>query len=240
MPPGTDRCGRCGTLHGAFRQCYGCGARAEVIRKGGMLFVCSACGRPRVPVEQPIARSGGEREALARAEADQKSSVVAFALGVVGLIVAATAMGIAGIAFLIEFNFIAVFMLVAMLVFAGAGAFGLMTAKKARGRASDAMRDAFGAVALDVMRQRGPITAPALAEALGVPVDVADAALTRLPARTDVRVDTVLDERAADGQVRYRVAGEQTMPAEVLSEHEAATADFDARLKASMKAKGQG
>jgi hypothetical protein len=240
MPPGTDRCGRCGSLHGEWRRCYGCGAKAEVIRKGGMLFVCSACGRPRVPVEQPVQRSGMEREALARAEADNKSSVVATGLGIVGLIIAAIALAVAGVAFLIDFTFIAVFMMVAMLVFGGAGAFGFMTAKKARGRASDAMRDAFGAVALDVMKQRGPITPSVLAEVLGVTPAEAESALTRLPARTDVRVDTVIDERAADGQVRYRIAGDHTMPAEVLSEHEAATADFDARLKASMTKKEGG
>ena len=171
-----------------------------------------------------------------KAEADHKSSVIAFALGLVGLIIGATVLGIAGIAFLIDFGFLALVMFIGSLIFAGAGGFGLVTSKKAKSRADESMREAFGAVALDVMRQRGPITAPALAEVLGVPVEIADAALTRLPARTDVRVDTVLDERAADGQVRYRVS-DQTMPAEVLSEHEAASADFDARLKASIAAK---
>lgn len=198
-----------------------------------MLFVCSACGRPRVPTEHAIARSGGEREALSRAEADNKSAVIAFALSIVGFIIAAIALGIAGIAFLIDFTFIATVMLIGMLIFGGAGVMGVVTSRSARRRASDAMRDAFGAVALDVMRQRGPVTAPQLAEILGVPLDVADAALTRLPARTDVRVDTVLDERAADGQVRYRIAQDQTVPAESLQD--AAHADFDARLKASMQ-----
>jgi len=239
MPPGTDRCGRCGTLHGEFRRCYGCGAKAEVIRKGGMLFVCSACGRPRIPVEQPIQRTGGEREALARADADNKSSVIAFGLSMAGFVIAAIVMAVGLLAFLIDFGLIATVMFIAMALFAAAGAFGVVTSKKARGRADDAMRDAFGAVALDVMRQRGPVTAPQLAEALGVPEQVADAALTRLPARTDVRVDTVIDDRAADGQVRYRIA-DATMPAEsVVAAQEAASADFDARLREAMKQKGQ-
>lgn len=238
MAPGSDRCGRCGTLHGDWRRCYGCGARAEVIRKGGNLFVCSACGRPRVPVEQPIARSGGERDALGRAEADNKSSVIAFSLAIVAFIIAAIALGIAGIALLVDFTFIAVAMFIAMAIFGGAGVAGVMTSRRARQRASDAMRDAFGAVALDVMRQRGPVTAPQLAEILGVPVEIADAALTRLPARTDVRVDTILDERAADGQVRYRIANDYTLPAESLQD--AAQADFDRRLQASIgKKEGQ-
>jgi len=239
MPPGTDRCGRCGTLHGEHRRCYGCGAKAEVIRKSGMLFVCSACGRPRVPMEQPMQRTGAEREPLARAEADNKSSAVALALGIVAFAIAAAALGVGLLAFLINFGLIATLMFIAMFTFVGAGAFGVLTSKKARGRADEAMREAFGAVALDVMRQRGPVTAPQLAQVLGVPEQVADAALTRLPARTDVRVDTVLDERAADGQVRYRIA-DATMPAEtLLAAQEAASADFDARLREAMQKKGQ-
>jgi len=239
MAPGSDRCGRCGTLHGDFRRCYGCGAKAEVIRKGGMLFVCSACGRPRVPMEQPVQRTGAEREPLARAEADQKSSVIAFAMSIVGFIIAAIALSIGLIAFLVDFGLIATVMFLAMFMFAVAGAFGVLTSKKARGRADEAMREAFGAVALDVMRQRGPVTAPQLAQVLGVPEQVADAALTRLPARTDVRVDTMIDDRAADGQVRYRIA-DATMPAEsVLAAQDAASADFDARLREAMKQKGQ-
>jgi hypothetical protein len=239
MPPGTDRCGRCGTLHGEHRRCYGCGAKAEVIRKSGFLFVCSACGRPRVPLEQPVQRTGSEREPLARAEADGKSAIIAFSLGIVAFVVAAAALGTGLLALLIDFGLIATLMFIAMFVFAAAGAFAVLTSKKARGRADDAMRDAFGAVALDVMRQRGPVTAPQLAQVLGVPEQVADAALTRLPARTDVRVDTVLDERAADGQVRYRVA-DATMPAEaVIAAQDAASADFDARLKEAMQKKGQ-
>jgi hypothetical protein len=184
-------------------------------------------------------RTGSEREPLARAEADVKSAIIAFSLGIVAFVVAAAALGTGLLALLIDFGLIATLMFIAMFVFAAAGAVAVLTSKKARGRADDAMRDAFGAVALDVMRQRGPVTAPQLAQILGVPEQVADAALTRLPARTDVRVDTVLDERAADGQVRYRVA-DATMPAEaVIAAQDAATADFDARLKEAMEKKGQ-
>lgn len=228
MPPGSDRCGRCGTLHGDWRRCYGCGARAEVIRKDGNLFVCAACGRPRVPVEQPIARSGGEREALARAEADHKSSVIAFSLSVVAFIIAAMALALGGLVWLLGGTIFGIVMMIAMSIFIAAGVMGLTTSRKARVRASDAMRDALGAVALDVMRQRGPVTAQQLAEILGVPLDVAEAGLTRLPARSDVRVDTVIEA----GDVRYRIANDYTMPAESLQD--AAHADFDARLRASI------
>ncbi|MBI2393769.1 MAG: hypothetical protein HYV09_29630 [Deltaproteobacteria bacterium] len=234
LPAGTDRCARCGALHGDHRRCAGCGAKAEVIRKGGLIFVCAACGRPRVPAEQPFPRSGREREALAKADADLKSSVMATALGIVAFVVAAAALGTASLAFLLGFGFLALLAFVATFLFAGAGAFGLVTARGARGRADEQMRDAFGSVAVDVMRVRGAISPPQLAEVLGVPEEVADQALARLPARTDVRVDTVLDERAVDGQVRYRVA-DATLPAAAVDE----AADFEARLQASIRAKGQ-
>lgn len=234
MPPGTDRCGRCGSLHGDFRRCPGCGAKAEVIRKGGMIFVCAACGRPRIPTEQPIARSGAEREPLAKADADLKSAAIAFSLGIVAFVIGAAGLGAATLAFLLDFGWVALFAFVSTLIFAAAGAFAVVTSRGARKRADEQMRDAFGAVTVDVMRQRGTISAPQLAQILGVPEEVADQALTRLPARSDVRVDTVLDDRAADGQVRYRIA-DQTMPAETLDE----AGDFEARLREAMRAKEQ-
>jgi len=199
-----------------------------------MIFVCAACGRPRVPAEQPVTRSGAEREPLAKAEADLKSSAIAFALGVVAFVIGAAALGTASLAFLLDFGWFALFAFVATLLFVGAGAFAVLTSRGAKKRADEQMRDAFGAAAVDVMRQRGAISAPQLAQILGVPEEVADQALTRLPARNDVRVDTVLDDRAADGQVRYRVA-DQTLPAETLDE----AGDFDARLREAMRAKEQ-
>lgn len=234
MPPGTDRCGRCGSLHGEWRRCPGCGAKAEVIRKGGMTYVCAACGRPRVPTEQPITRTGAEREPLAKAEADLKSAAIAFSLGIVAFAIGAAGLGGATLAFLLDFGWVALFAFLTTLIFAAAGAFAVVTSRAARRRADEQMRDAFGAVTVDVMRQRGTISAPQLAQILGVPEEVADQALTRLPARNDVRVDTVLDDRAADGQVRYRIA-DQTMPAETLDE----AGDFEARLREAMRAKEQ-
>lgn len=233
LPPGTDRCGRCGSLHGEWRRCPGCNAKAEVIRKGGLLYVCAACGRPRIPFEQPVARSGGEREALAKADADLRSSTMASGLGIVAFVIAAFALGAVTLSFaVLEATGLGIAALVAMVMFLVAGVFGVVTSKGAKKRAEEQMRDALGAAAVDVMRQRGAISAAQLAQILGVPEDVADQALTRLPARNDVRVDTVLDDRAADGQVRYRIA-DQTMPAEVLDE----AGDFDARLREAMRAK---
>lgn len=157
---------------------------------------------------------------------------MAMGLAIFGFVLAAAGLGAGSLAFILDAGAFALVAFVVAFMMAGAGAFGVMTSRGAKKRADEQMRDAFGAAALDVMRQRGTISAPQLAQALGVPEAIADQALTRLPARNDVRVDTVLDDRAADGQVRYRIA-DQPAPAEALDE----SADFEARLKEAMRAK---
>ncbi len=217
-----------------------------MIAKGDMLYVCAACGRPRVPMEQPaITRSFKERDALAKAEADLKSRMFATVLATIAMALAAGAVGIALLSTLaFGFGILATFFFLATFVLGGAGAFGLVTANKAKARAEGHVRDAFGQVALDVMRQKGTVTARELGEILGVPENVADAALARLPARDDVRVDTIVDERAAaDGLVRYRIQQDMTMPADALSleaQQQSEHAAFEAKLAASMREKGQG
>jgi len=242
LTPGSDRCTRCGTLHGDHRRCYGCGAKAEVIRKDGLVYVCAACGRPRVPMEKPgVPRSGREMEALARVEAARKDAVIATGLGIGALVIDAPILFLGAIFAIVGWTFLtlATFGVGAVLAVVALMAL-LSTAKKAKARANDAMRDALGAVALDVMRAQGTTTSRALAEQLGVPEQVADAALERLPARDDVRVETVVDEKAADGLVRYRVAEDHTVPAEALESQDAEQANFDKRLQASIRAKTQG
>lgn len=240
LAPGTDRCTRCGTLHGDHRRCYGCGAKAEVIPKDGFVFVCAACGRPRVPMEQPgIPRSGRELEPLARAGLARKDVAIATTLGIVGLVLDAPVLflgaifAIAGLGILPWITFAFGFVILAVALY---GLLGV--AKRAKGRANEAMREAFQSVALDVMRTRGAITGRALAQQLGVPEHVADAVLERLPARDDVRVETVVDDKADDGLVRYRVADDATLPAAALEQQmDAEQASFDARLQASIRAK---
>ncbi|MGZ3420569.1 MAG: hypothetical protein ACXWUG_07640 [Polyangiales bacterium] len=227
-------------MHGEHRRCPGCGAKAEVISKGGMLFVCAACGRPRVPMEQSgIPRSGREREALARAEADLRDGMLATVLGIIAFVIATFLLTGALFSVLLGFGLLSVIFFVLTAVLGGAGGFAFMRKGGARKRAEEAMQDAFGAVALDVLRARGPTTSGALAQILGVPEPVADRALTRLPARTDVRVDTVIDDRAADGMVRYRISEDATLPADSAVLQDAASASFDERLKAAMRQKGQ-
>ena len=102
-----------------------------------MLFVCAACGRPRVPFEQPVTRSGRDREPLAKAEADLKSSSIAFGLAIVGFVIGAAAMGAGALAFLLESGVVAVVLFLAAFMFAGAGAFGVLTSRGAKKRADE-------------------------------------------------------------------------------------------------------
>lgn len=242
LAPGQDRCGRCGALSGEHRTCPGCGARAEIVDKGG-LWLCAACGRPRVPMEKPgIPRSGRERSVLAQVEQAHKRSIVlngaGIAVVVLDLFVALTL----AIAALAGFGLLAAIIggLAAFLAF---GAFlAFRRAGAAREAAKAGMGDAIGLVALDVMRARGAVSAPELAEQMGIPVATAEAALDRLPARDDVHVESVVDDRSIDGQVRYRVASPAAADAQAsaLSLEEMADDEaraFDAKLQAAIAKK---
>src|SRR5438067_10912563 len=89
LPLGADRCPRCGAVHGAHRQCELCGARAEVIHKGGAIFVCAACGRPRIPMERAgVVKSGRERPLLMRAGEHRRDAAVSNVAGIVGTTIA--------------------------------------------------------------------------------------------------------------------------------------------------------
>lgn len=238
LPAGSDRCTRCGTLHGAFRTCPHCHARAEVVAKDGMLFVCAACGKPRVPVEKPIQRTGGEGRAIAEATSARGDWLFG-SVAAIGALVPSLLLGVTAMILLMTVGFGLGFLLTLGIggVFGAVSLFAFSRAKAAAKRAEEAMRDAFGSVALDAIRTHGPLSPRQLAEILGVPEPVAEAALARLPTRTDVRVDTVLDDRsAADGQIRYRIA-EEARPEQTLDAQSAELADFDRRLQQSVQQK---
>jgi predicted RNA-binding Zn-ribbon protein involved in translation (DUF1610 family) len=203
--PGTDRCGRCGTLSGEHRVCYGCGARAEVIEKAGV-WTCAACGRPRVPMEKPgVPRSGRERAVLAKVEQAHKRAIVAKGLGIAAIAADVFVGLVLAIAALAGFTALAIAIAIVTALVAASAFVAFGRSRAAAEEARLGMREAIGLVALDVMRAKGGLSAPELAEQLGVPVAQAEAALDRLPARDDVQVESVVDERSIDGQVRYRI-----------------------------------
>lgn len=236
LPPGTDRCPRCGTLAGDHRRCYGCGARAEVIQRDG-LFVCAACGRPRVPMEGPgIVRSGRERAPLARIGQLKHDANVSRFVSIVGFVVAFFVLmfGAAFVSFLPIFGY--AIMAIAGIVTA-AGLYGMGRAKSKLKEGRIAMEEAISLVAHDVIRSRGTISAQQLAEQMGLPLDLAERTLDRLPANPQLRVETVIDEQSTDGKLRYRIGDAGLYDTENLSEEEAEKRSFDARLAAAMKAK---
>ncbi|GAC1352195.1 MAG: hypothetical protein NVSMB1_12640 [Polyangiales bacterium] len=135
---------------------------------------------------------------------------------------------------LLSWGSLAVFTLIFALIAVAASLYSFYgPGKRATVRAQQAMNEALGAVALDVMRARGPLTARALAEQLGVSEEIADSALARLPGLSEVRVETVIDERAEDGLLRYRVADAEVDAGPAFGE-EADQAAFDARLQAAI------
>jgi hypothetical protein len=189
-------------------------------------------------MEQPgIPRSGRERAVLARVEQARKRAIVAKGLGVLGIAVVLFFVFVLAIAALASFGGIALWSGLFALLAAIASALAFARSRAAQGEARTDMRDAIGLVALDVLRARGALSAGQLAEQMGIPVAEAEAALDRLPARDDVRVESVLDESAVDGQLRYRFADphERTLAMEEVADAEQAA--FDEKLKAAMAEK---
>lgn len=254
VAPGTDRCGRCGTLSGEHRVCYGCGARAEVIERAGV-WTCAACGRPRVPMEKPgVPRSGRERPVLAKVEHAHKRAIVAKGLGIAAIVADVFVGLVLAIAALAGFTALAIAIAIVTALVAASAFLAFGRARAAQAEARSGMRDAIGLVALDVMAAKGGLSAPELAAQLGVPVAEAEAALDRLPARDDVQVESVVDERSIDGQVRYRIpssavsirpqgasapqavdANARTLSLEEMADDEQLA--FDARLQAAIEKK---
>jgi hypothetical protein len=194
--------------------------------------------RPRVPMEKPgVTLSGRERPHLRKADEEQKRAVVRKGIGYAAIAVDVVVAIFAGIAFLAGFTglgiAISVFMtIVFMLGFVASFA----SAKGARARAVQAMNDAMDSAVVDVLAAKGAMTAPALADQMGITREEAEKVLDRLPAKSAVH--SVVDDRAADGLVRYRLEDPtRTMAMEEAADAE--TAAFDARLAEAMKKKGQ-
>jgi hypothetical protein len=205
-----------------------------------MIFVCAACGRPRIPMERAgVVKSGRERPILVRAGEHRRDAAVSNVAGIVGI-------SIAAFIALISMVWIFAFGLgffggtgVAFAIFTALmGMYGVGNAKKNERLANEQMSEALGLVAMDVMRSKGPVTSKQLGEQMGIPEDVAEKILAVLPAK--FRVETVVDERATDGLLRYRIADEALAIQPGMSDEEAEKAAFDAKLAAAMRAKGQG
>ncbi|EYF04422.1 zinc ribbon domain-containing protein [Chondromyces apiculatus] len=67
VPPGADRCPRCGTSQ-HMDLCPHCGATSGVTADAELRFRCDVCGGPRIPPSPRGARSGSEVPALRKAQ----------------------------------------------------------------------------------------------------------------------------------------------------------------------------
>ncbi len=188
-------------------------------------------------MERPgVARSGRERHVLAQVAEARKQSVIAKAFGIVAIVGAVFFVGVLAIAALAGFGGIELYSgLFAML--AGITAMLLLlSARRAQASARAGMQEAIGLVAVDVMRAKGALSASELAEQLGLSITEAQAALDRLPARDELHVESVVDERSIDGQVRYRISAsaavvgqERALALDELADDERRA--FDAKLQ---------
>ena len=186
-----------------------------------------------------VVKSGRERPILMRAGEHRRDAAVSNVAGIVGITIAAF-MALVSLIWILAFG-LGVFgggILGFAIFVALMGFYGVGNAKKNTRLASEQMSEALGLVAMDVMRQRGPVTSKQLGEQMGIPEDVAEKILAVLPAK--FRVETVVDERATDGLLRYRISDEAMATQPGMSEEEAEKAAFDAKLAAAMRAKGQG
>ena len=191
-------------------------------------------------MERPgVVKSGRERPYLVRAGEHRRDAAVSNVAGIVAITIAAF-MAMISLFWIFAFGLgffggtgLGVAIFVALMGFYGVG-----NSKKNTRLASEQMGEALSLVAMDVMRARGPVTSKQLAEQMGIPEETAEKILAVLPAK--FRVETVVDERATDGLLRYRISDEAAYQQPGMSEEDAEKAAFDAKLAAAMRAKGQG
>lgn len=211
-------------------------------------------------MEKPgVPRSGRERPVLAKVERAHKRAIVTKGLGIAAIVADVFVGLVLAVAALAGFTALAIAIAIVTALVAASAFVAFGRARAAEVEARNGMREAIGLVALDVMAAKGGLSAPELAAQLGVPVAVAESALERLPARDDVQVESVVDERSIDGQVRYRIpssaisvrppgsapnaldpldlrdANERTLALDEMADDEQRA--FDARLQAAIEKK---
>jgi hypothetical protein len=203
VPEGALRCPACGRVFGEENRCPHCNAIAAVIRRGGGT-VCAACGKPRAgavalgrgggggvvaSTKRPVSSSA--MMARGRGRAQRGFGVVSLAAGI--LLAALAAIVLPG-----AFGIVAAILLGALGV--GIGALSLRAGARSMGKAEDEDHRALeGRVLQLAQKNDGALTATQVAEALGLSVEDADRALTRMVgdgSRIEVDVDH-------EGVVRY-------------------------------------
>jgi hypothetical protein len=185
VPAEAARCPRCGAALGALVPCPCCGAEAGASPHPELRYACDVCGGPRVPRLDPSLRyGGGEAPLLRKADAARKARAGWRAAAVAGGLLLPFTLAVSA-ALLLIFGPGALLLLVALLVVAPIAAFLAVAIARAgaRGRSiAPALDAAWLAVATDIAQQTRGLTAPALAQKLGI----ADPQAEQLLALVDV------------------------------------------------------
>jgi hypothetical protein len=171
VPAGAARCGGCGAAFGTLAPCPCCRAEAGASPHAELRFACDVCGGPRVPqLDRSIQYSGREAALLRKADAARKARAGWRALAIgVGLLLFILLVAFAALLLLLGPG--ATLFLTALVMGAPIAVFVAVAARRAGASGREitpALDAAWLSAATDVARQTPGLTAPTLAQKLGV------------------------------------------------------------------------
>jgi hypothetical protein len=172
LPESAPRCPRCSAAVGKLDPCPHCRAEAGASPDAELRYVCDVCGGPRVPrLDRSIAYSGREVALLRKADAARKGRA-AWRAATIASGALVPFMLLVLLALLAIFGASALLVITGVLLMTPVTAFSLVALSRAGARGREiapALDAAWLAVAGDVARQtKGALTAPALAQRLGI------------------------------------------------------------------------
>jgi len=185
--------------------CPSCGQNAPLVYRGVSAF-CSACGKPRAPFTANAVNLKGKPAKIGGTVAAVAGWIVLFGSLAVALVLGAILQAIfagAVVGWVIGGLIATVGVAVALLLLFG----GRALRRSGTNAAESARADALGTLAA---YHKGIITSRDAAEALGVPVDQADAYLTSLAKLPDSGITLEVDD---EGKITYRFARYAPEPA---------------------------
>jgi hypothetical protein len=227
VPEGAPRCPNCSAAAGPQDPCPHCRAQAGASPHAELRAVCDVCGGPRVPrLDRAIRYAGRELPLLRRAEKARKARAGWRAAAIAsGLLLPLVLLFFAALSAIFGFGFgLLLATLACVLPVGGFFAYAILQAG-ARGREiGPALDAAWLAVATDVAAQTRGLTAPTLAQKLGIEEPQAE----ELMALLDVN-------DALGGSPRVRVGPSlgprsgaiAVQPTEIAAEEEAAAVEQD-------------
>jgi len=219
VPEAAGRCPRCSAAVGPLDPCPHCRAEAGASPQTELRYACDVCGGPRVPHLDRAIRYGGREAALLRkADAARKGRAGWRAAAVAGGLLLPITLAMFGLLLFI-FGPSAVLVTLTLLFVAPVGAFLAFALRRAAARGGEiapALDAAWLAVAAEVAEQAPGITAPALAEKLGIQEPQAEELLALLDVNAAVGAGPRV-RIAAGPAAEARAAEEEAALAEQVS-----------------------